>query len=547
MNRADAEQALECCHEADPFNVGRRLNIGWGKNVLKKVRYGPDGRPVAPIPQKKARSSSYLSTGSSHSHSSAHPTSQPVYDPRRHGASAIHVQIPSNPERARFITAVASFVAKDGSGLEDLLWQKEQRNPAYQFLRMPHASSNQHDKVRQEHVYYRWRVFSLAAGDGLFQWRPEPFCMFQPYGCFWIPPPMDPNAAHQERELQRQQEALLERQQKERRFVTGRQLERGRRGGPDGSRLLTPAERADFETLVGQKLNLSRESICQAMAFCFEKSGAARQISDLLRDLLLESTAAVDTRVARLYLISDILFNSQQPGVRNAFLYRDAIERNAPEIFASFGRGSSEALGRISQNKLATAVSRVLSAWTQWSVYTPMFIDQLQDCFQGKEVVVTETGNEESKLPKDDELEDSETPDVIPANDAQLVSTARKGEWTEVSHEEEQKALRNAKSIKLAEKSKGVVDNEAEESSIEQTKLSKDIDGEAVEDDADGEPIGEDVDGEPIGEDEDADGEPIEEDDVDGEPIMDEDADGEPLDEDADGEPIDDELDGEPL
>jgi hypothetical protein len=83
-------------------------------------------------------------------------------------------------------------------------------------------------------------------------------------------------------------------------------------------------ERKVFHELLREKLCASQESICNAMAFAFDKSGAAKEISEFLKAALLESGngTSVDTRIARLFLLSDILFNSQQPGVRNAFQYR---------------------------------------------------------------------------------------------------------------------------------------------------------------------------------------------------------------------------------
>jgi hypothetical protein len=53
---------------------------------------------------------------------------------------------------------------------------------------------------------------------------------------------------------------------------------------------------------------------------------------------ILWTGRSINTRLARLYLISDVLFNSQQPGVRNAFRYRDAIEEIAPQFFRSLGK-----------------------------------------------------------------------------------------------------------------------------------------------------------------------------------------------------------------
>ena len=113
------------------------------------------------------------------------------------------------------------------------------------------------------------------------------------------------------------------------------------------------------------------------------------KLPTLLQELLVDNGpgVSVDTRIARLYLLSDVLYNSQQPGVRNAFLYRDAIERMAPDVFASLGKhGNNGKIGRMTFLKLKTAVSSILSAWTNWSVYNPAFIDELEARFDGREV-----------------------------------------------------------------------------------------------------------------------------------------------------------------
>ena len=38
-----------------------------------------------------------------------------------------------------------------------------------------------------EHIYYRWRLYSLSQGDTKSRWRDEPFQMFEG-GPWWIPP-----------------------------------------------------------------------------------------------------------------------------------------------------------------------------------------------------------------------------------------------------------------------------------------------------------------------------------------------------------------------
>lgn len=563
MNRQDAEDAMASCDDTDPFNVGRRLTMRWGKNVKKDASVTPiQKRAAAGVP-------STSSLAASSSFSQEFMPQQPIFDPAIDGPNAVRVNIPESKERATLISMVASFVAKDGSALERML--EQENNPQYNFLRMP---VNPTARQAEEHIYYRWRVYSFVQGDGFFLWRSEPFCMFRPHGCFWIPPPMDPNAAQQERDYKQREEDRMRHQKEERvarrSMVTGRQLERARKGVPNGGARLTQEEMDEFNTLFRQQLSVSRDSICAAMAFCFEKSGAAREIADLLKELLIEEGASIDARCARLYLLSDVLFNSQQPGVRNAFLYRDAIERYSPDIFTSLGKHRKDAIGRFSQNKLATAVSRVLAAWTSWSVYTPMFLDELQDRFEGKEILRKDVFQNEQSLEDAQRTETEAYDSVIPHNDAEHVSTSRKGEWKEIGEEEsEQKeaALAKMRGPRDAPQ-KGTpskandVDEEDLEASIEYT----DADGEPMDDadvepiDADGEPI-DDADGEPIDADgepmEDADGEPIE--DADGESIDDaggesiDDADGEPI-EDADGEPVDnaggessDDADGEPI
>lgn len=144
---------------------------------------------------------------------------------------------------------------------------------------------------------------------------------------------------------------------------------------------LSEQELEEFREVLDRNLLApSRKSICNAMAFCFEKSRAARHICDLLQELMLRE-CPVETTIAQLYLLSDILYNSQQPGIRNAFLYRDTLERMCPTIFSHWRRLP---LGRLGRDRLSTAVSSVLSAWTRWGVYDSAFLDKLDEAYTGR-------------------------------------------------------------------------------------------------------------------------------------------------------------------
>ena len=634
MEREDAEQAMDACSEKDPFNVGRQLMMRWGKNVKKNVRFG-SGRMILPAVRQKTDQQQNTNISSSDVYKDAHDEYDETtgrsrslpsmiqfggrkeeawdiakaepYQASIHSSEAIKVITPSDPNRFHFISTVASYVARDGSSLERFLIQSEAGNPLFNFLTLSNAEEHQ----REEYLFYRWRVYSFCQGDNYSEWRTTPFVMFHPQGRFWIPPPLNKEVAEAYNPMKRK----LARQDNpdKRDFMTGRQFERALRKGNrrgHGGDTLTKKEFEQFDLLVRRKLSISRESICRAMAFCFEKSSAAKDIVALLKEALLDnsSSTSIDMRIARLYLISDILFNSQQPGVKNAFMYRDALEKMAPEIFTALGKHGGNRVGRMTMNKLRKAVSAVLGAWTEWSVYNPTFLDELQARFEGREIVeIPAMETEESKEePKEDAKEEVE--EIVIINQP-------RGGWTEVAEADGDKgqdeiafpptdrpndfeteetgaktlvaSSRDNAIAQVGERAAANDDNDTEDidgepmqrggdTDIEGEPMasngadndSEDIDGEAIDGapgegsgsgDMDGEPIdgvpmdgeliGGDIDGEPMPDDVDGepiDGEPIE-DDVDGEPI-----DGEPVEGDIDGKPIDgasmeDDVDGEPI
>ncbi|KAL7569685.1 hypothetical protein ACA910_008336 [Epithemia clementina (nom. ined.)] len=533
-HRQDAEEAMEACNEADPFRNGRRLMLRWGKSVLKDKNKPPLAVPVVVPPPSlstvheprrrynmedytpDAAASKYESATNSIDHTT---TSGP--EKLKH---KIQVVVPADPRRADVISLVASFVAKDGADLEQRLLHEPTHSLS--FL-TPNSES------MEEHVFFKWRVYAYAQGDGRYTWRTDPFVMVK-HGCVWIPPPVDKEiAARQEEEERRQQEELNRQRRRPLKRTEVKQRHQTQRP-------LTQEELDEFHYLTREQLCASREAIAQAMAFCFEKcSHSAPEIAKLLKDLLLlrpESGGGVEPRIARLYLLSDVLFNSQQPGVRSAFYYRDAIQQMAPEVFYSLGLTSNSG-GRLTHNKMAKAVSSVLAAWTNWSVYSHTFLDELQARFEGKEIAAEKVPVEEednktggSSLPSDEEAaRNMEEEDVA----AQVASTVPRGDWKEVDHNDHQ--LEEATAIKAK--------NEADKSNEEEFTPGQ-LPGE--DGSADGEPL--------AGEDNNVSGLPLEED-VDGEPLQkvpDEDgsADGEPFvveDSNVDGLPLEEDVDGEPL
>ena len=543
MDRSDAQEALDALSESDPFGTGRLLRLGWGKNVKMSVKRGTGGVPIPPIRGKSknreevglsANGADDVSTGISpadganpsaankrqktgddipvevvasesapantfddKSHLPRKESAVPRYDAAFHAADAIHVVPPADPYRRKFITTVASFIAKDGSLLERKIAERESNNPKFSFLTNKRSILQTEEEYQQELIFYRWRVYAFTQNDGFDHWQTQPFAMFQPNGRFWIPPALDKHAAAKEVAEAKLKEAdILSRKEErkklneQRQFMTGRQLEHAKFGGissaSEGAAKLNDWEMAKFDELFRKKLCQSRESICNAMAFCFEKSGASKQISDLLKEALLEDGQEIspETRIARLFLLSDVLFNSQQPGVRNAYRYRDSIEQMAPEIFESLGKHGKGSAGRMTMNKLNNAVSSVLNAWANWSVYNPVFLDELQARFDGKEMPSpnNDDSTNGSQLPllETDVVMSDAAPGEAAKNQEFASKTLRKGDWSE----------------------------------------AQDVAGNTTLDD--GAMIDEDVDGEAL-EDDDLDGEALSDDDLDGEALDDND------------------------
>lgn len=606
MNREDAEEAMEACNEADPFNVGRLLMMRWGKNVKKNVREGTGGGiAMKPLqrsePETPAITSSvfedpdeiFIREDGMPSMIQFNGPEEPVdiskaatFLPALHAESAIRVNLPKDKDRFHFISTIASFIAKDGSQLERKLMAQEGGNPQYSFLVMNSAKT---EAQRDEHIFYRWRVYSFCQGDTFSNWRTEPFVMFHPNGRYWIPPPLDRLASSKERaESEEKKEKMrkekdqrvenrgTEKVQGKKEFLTGRQIERarnnrrmGNRRNPnwDGGTTLSTADRDRFNFLVRKNLSISRQTICSAMAFCFEKSGAAHEISALLKETLMDDSPhiTVDMRIARLYLMSDILFNSQQPGVRNAFMYRDALEKMAPEIFTSLGRHGSGQVGRMTMNKLRTAVSTVLGAWTEWSVYNPAFLDELEARFSGKEI----KREEPQDNPSAEEINTATTEtEKVVEEQAEVIIKQARGDWTEVAEDESDDEERSESDSSQSDGSNENRYNRDHQGPHQHVTMMHSSDGEILgHQDTKGGTNRFPTTGEEHGadDDEDLDGAPIDEEgndidvpndgnvvnqslDVHGKSFTDDDIDGDPVDEDMDGEPMDEDgIDGVPL
>lgn len=180
---------------------------------------------------------------------------------------------------------------------------------------------------------------------------------------------------------------------------------------------LTEEQRDDFEDLL-RGLTTHRQRIRDVMGFAIDNSEAAGEIVQVLTEALTLDETPIPTKIARLFLVSDILHNSTA-AVRNAHAYRSLyvsfvlsfslsfpffvsfivflsfsfshsllliwrassrFQKQLPNVFESFSTALRNASGRMSAEQLKEQVMRVLRVWEAWSVYPQPFLTTLHVC-----------------------------------------------------------------------------------------------------------------------------------------------------------------------
>lgn len=150
MDRSDAACAL---NEIDGHDVlGLPLRVGWAK---------PVPLPAQPI---------FVHEGA------------PNRSKKTLALTQMIVQIPNDEIVRRRIHLVIQNVLQYGEAFESAIARKEHLNPAFRFLS---------DYQSPEHIYYRWKMYSLLQGDQTDSWRCLPFRMVEDGSIQWLPPSLE--------------------------------------------------------------------------------------------------------------------------------------------------------------------------------------------------------------------------------------------------------------------------------------------------------------------------------------------------------------------
>ena len=103
-------------------------------------------------------------------------------------------------------------------------------------------------------------------------------------------------------------------------------------------------------------------------------------MANILTDALIVSDTPVTMKVARLFLMSDILHNCGAP-VKNASAYRTEFQQKLPRIFESLEKTLMGVESRITREDFKKRVAAVLTAWGDWFLFGEEFLKGLELTF----------------------------------------------------------------------------------------------------------------------------------------------------------------------
>jgi len=285
------------------------------------------------------------------------------------GFEHIYVEPIKTKGQKRIVDRLSKYVVQNGHQFEQLIMEKQGREGDYAFL-------FEHDSPLNK--YYRWRVYSLHQGDNFTVWRTEPF-QLQVGGRVWVPPPCPAKEKRaKESNFSNAVAATIPIAKPD--HGTSKSYPSAPKHRETGGVFLSDKARDQLEDAL-RNVSASRNSVCGLMSFCLNHAESAVEIADCLTESLTISTTTWDTKIARLYTVSDILHNSSSGRTKAAWAYRREFEKYLPKIFEHIGACWLGIVDSTLSDEISRRVTRVLKAWDEWSVFVPQFFKGLEASF----------------------------------------------------------------------------------------------------------------------------------------------------------------------
>ncbi|XP_038671148.1 U2 snRNP-associated SURP motif-containing protein [Scyliorhinus canicula] len=349
MNRRDAERALKNLN--GKIIMEFEMKLGWGKAV--PIPPHPIYIPPAMMELSLPPPPSGLPFNAQPRERLKNPTT-PVMPPKNQddfektlSHAIVKVVIPTERNLLCIIHRMIEFVVREGPMFEAMIMNREISNPMFRFL---------FENQSPAHVYYRWKLYSILQGDSPTKWRTVDFRMFK-NGSFWRAPPLNPYL----------QEILEETESRVEENVKKGQLKED--------------QRDKLEELL-RGLAPRKNDVGDAMVFCLNHAEAAEEIVECIAESLSILKTPLPKKIARLYLVSDVLYNSSAK-VANASYYRKFFESKLCQIFANLNATYKSTQGHLQSENFKQRVMGCFRAWEDWTVYPDPFLIKLQNIFLG--------------------------------------------------------------------------------------------------------------------------------------------------------------------
>ncbi|XP_061877785.1 U2 snRNP-associated SURP motif-containing protein-like isoform X3 [Entelurus aequoreus] len=383
MNRRDAERALKNLNGKMIMNF--EMKLGWGKGVPipphpiyippsmmeHTLPPPPSGLPFNAQPRERLKN-----------------PNAPLLPPPKNkedfektlSQAIVKVVIPTERNLLSLIHRMIEFVVREGPMFEAMIMNREISNPMYRFL---------FENQSPAHVYYRWKLYTILQGEAPVKWRTDDFRMFK-NGSLWRPPPLNPylHGPYDDGEEEEDDDD-----------------ESIKKGG------LKEDERDKLEEML-RALTPRRGDVAEAMLFCLNRAEAAEEIVECVAESLSILKTPLPKKIARLYLVSDVLYNSSAK-VANASYYRKYFENKLCQMFSDLNATYRSIQGHLQSENFKQRVMACFRAWEDWAVYPDPFLIKLQNIFLG----LVNLAADKEPVPVPEEAEPAEDIDGAPIGD----------------------------------------------------------------------------------------------------------------------------------
>ncbi|XP_062132261.1 U2 snRNP-associated SURP motif-containing protein isoform X1 [Drosophila sulfurigaster albostrigata] len=412
MSRKDAERALRTLNGR--YIMGYEMRLGWGKTVpiMNTPIFAPQALleltlppPSSGLPFNAQPPPSEANTLPKKNYKDYESIEEKENMERVLAKSVVKVFIPTEKSVLNIIHRMIEFVIREGPMFEALIMSREMENPLFSFL---------FDNESPAHIYYRWKLYSLLQGDTPSEWREQQFRMFKG-GPVWKPPVANFYTQGMPDELVIDPDAPV--------------VHKG---------ALSNAQRDRLEDLI-RHLTPERSRIGDAMIFCIEHADAADEICECIAESLANSKTVASKKIARLYLVSDILHNCTVK-VSNASFFRKSVEKQLLDIFESLHTYYLAIESRLKAEGFKTRVCNIIRTWEEWTIYPKEFLTQLRSVFLGRQFALQSNSPPQAEESRSEEAldedidgaplsgddKDDEDLDGVPLDGAALLKSALK-------------------------------------------------------------------------------------------------------------------------